>query len=146
MYQRNPKTFLSLVGKIERHQIAGLIKEKRDKEKEAKKVAEPETVGDKENVSAAPQQTSQVSSNVKLFADESLPTFFRRLAFSPDGSLLVAPAGVFPRSGGAGDTPSTTSGIASASMSGAATTGAGAATNSQDVNTVYIFGRRNLLE
>ncbi|KXZ43425.1 hypothetical protein GPECTOR_91g579 [Gonium pectorale] len=30
-----------------------------------------------------------------LFSDDSLPTFFRRLAWSPDGSFLAAPAGVF---------------------------------------------------
>lgn len=30
-----------------------------------------------------------------LFQDESLASFFRRLAFSPDGNLLVAPAGQY---------------------------------------------------
>ncbi|KAL6779423.1 hypothetical protein ACKKBG_A12285 [Auxenochlorella protothecoides x Auxenochlorella symbiontica] len=31
---------------------------------------------------------------VPLFHDESLPSFFRRLAWSPDGSMLAVPAGV----------------------------------------------------
>lgn len=30
-----------------------------------------------------------------LFADDSLPTFFRRLAWSPDGAFLAVPAGVY---------------------------------------------------
>ena len=30
----------------------------------------------------------------KMFADESIMSFFRRLAFSPDGTLLAIPAGV----------------------------------------------------
>ncbi|KAF5198893.1 Chromatin assembly factor 1 subunit fas2, partial [Thalictrum thalictroides] len=32
---------------------------------------------------------------VHLFHDETLPSFFRRLAWSPDGSFLVAPAGSY---------------------------------------------------
>lgn len=32
--------------------------------------------------------------NVRLFHDDTLQTFFRRLSFSPDGSLIVVPAGV----------------------------------------------------
>lgn len=31
---------------------------------------------------------------VRLFHDDTLQTFFRRLCFSPDGSIIVAPAGV----------------------------------------------------
>ncbi|KAJ3308002.1 hypothetical protein HDU76_004190 [Blyttiomyces sp. JEL0837] len=34
-----------------------------------------------------------------LFYDETLPSFFRRLQFSPDGGLLIAPAGIFRESG-----------------------------------------------
>ena len=37
-----------------------------------------------------------------LFADEQLPTFFRRLAWSPDGGLLAVPAGVLRPGGGGG--------------------------------------------
>ncbi|KAL5715032.1 3-oxoacyl-[acyl-carrier-protein] synthase [Ranunculus cassubicifolius] len=35
------------------------------------------------------------STKVHLFHDETLPSFFRRLAWSPDGSFLVAPAGSY---------------------------------------------------
>lgn len=35
------------------------------------------------------------SSKVHLFHDETLPSFFRRLSWSPDGSFLVAPAGSY---------------------------------------------------
>lgn len=31
-----------------------------------------------------------------LFHDETLPSFFRRLAWSPDGSFLLVPAGIDP--------------------------------------------------
>ena len=31
---------------------------------------------------------------VRLFHDETLQTFYRRLCFSPDGQLIIAPAGV----------------------------------------------------
>ncbi len=30
-----------------------------------------------------------------LFADYTVPSFFRRLAFSPDGNLIIAPTGIF---------------------------------------------------
>lgn len=32
-----------------------------------------------------------------LFHDETLPSFFRRLAWSPDGSFLLVPAGMDPK-------------------------------------------------
>ncbi|KAF6154903.1 hypothetical protein GIB67_018340 [Kingdonia uniflora] len=35
------------------------------------------------------------STKAHLFHDETLPSFFRRLAWSPDGSFLVAPAGSY---------------------------------------------------
>ncbi|KAJ3143161.1 hypothetical protein HK100_006456 [Physocladia obscura] len=37
----------------------------------------------------------QSATTVKIFFDENLPSFFRRLSFSPDGSLLVTPAGIY---------------------------------------------------
>jgi len=42
-----------------------------------------------------PAATAASSSSAEslLFQDESLASFFRRLAFSPDGNLLVVPAG-----------------------------------------------------
>lgn len=31
---------------------------------------------------------------IRLFHDETLQTFYRRLCFSPDGQLIIAPSGV----------------------------------------------------
>ncbi|XP_043719312.1 chromatin assembly factor 1 subunit FAS2 isoform X1 [Telopea speciosissima] len=55
------------------------------------------------------------TSKHSLFHDETLPSFFRRLAWSPDGSFLLAPAGSFKFS-----------------------------PTSESVNTAYIFPRKDL--
>ncbi|KII91598.1 hypothetical protein PLICRDRAFT_513912 [Plicaturopsis crispa FD-325 SS-3] len=39
--------------------------------------------------------TSSTWSTIKLYGDESFTNFFRRLTFSPDGGLLLTPAGQF---------------------------------------------------
>ncbi len=36
---------------------------------------------------------------VRLFHDDTLQSFYRRLAFSPDGELLVVPSGVIEMEG-----------------------------------------------
>lgn len=41
-----------------------------------------------------PESHSLHNKCVRLFHDDTLQTFFRRLAFSPDGSILVTPSGV----------------------------------------------------
>ena len=41
------------------------------------------------------QQHKAKQRRFALFLDDTLPSFFRRLAWSPDGSFLVAPTGVF---------------------------------------------------
>ena len=48
-------------------------------------------------VQTLPQQQQQPGKPLQaaLFHDESLNTFFRRLAWSPEGSLLAVPAGVY---------------------------------------------------
>ncbi|XP_059432786.1 chromatin assembly factor 1 subunit FAS2 isoform X2 [Corylus avellana] len=68
-------------------------------------------------ITKAEQPTGDDSKSVKshLFHDETLPSFFRRLAWSPDGSFLLVPAG-------------------SSKISPA----------SQPVNTAYIFSRKDL--
>ena len=38
--------------------------------------------------------TTTATKRRRLFVDETLPSFFRRLAWSPDGSLLLSPAGL----------------------------------------------------
>ena len=55
----------------------------------------------------------------KMFADDSLPTFFRRMTFSPDGTLLFLPSGIFRSK--SKDSENTT----------------------EVLNTVYIFSRNN---
>uniref|UniRef100_A0A224XQF3 Putative chromatin assembly complex 1 subunit b/cac2 n=1 Tax=Panstrongylus lignarius TaxID=156445 RepID=A0A224XQF3_9HEMI len=44
----------------------------------------------------------------RLFHDDTLKSFFRRLAFSPDGSLLAAPSGCLPESPDVGATKNAT--------------------------------------
>ncbi|KAB2005159.1 hypothetical protein ES319_D11G250000v1 [Gossypium barbadense] len=65
----------------------------------------------------AEQQPIDDAKSVKnhLFHDETLPSFFRRLAWSPDGSFLLVPAGSYKMS-----TPSDT------------------------INTTYVFSRKDL--
>ncbi|KAL6747735.1 WD40-repeat-containing domain protein [Haematococcus lacustris] len=43
--------------------------------------------------SPPPAAVPPTAKHAALFLDEALPSFFRRLAWSPDGSLLVVPAG-----------------------------------------------------
>ncbi|XP_050204251.1 chromatin assembly factor 1 subunit FAS2 [Mercurialis annua] len=68
-------------------------------------------------ISKAEQQTLDDTKSTKthLFHDETLPSFFRRLAWSPDGSFLVVPAGSYK--------------ISSAS---------------DTVNATYVFSRKDL--
>ncbi|GLU12548.1 hypothetical protein SLE2022_292170 [Rubroshorea leprosula] len=68
-------------------------------------------------ITKAEQQLVDDSKSAKghLFHDETLPSFFRRLAWSPDGSFLVAPAGSYKIS-----------------------------SSSETVNTAYVFSRKDL--
>lgn len=68
-------------------------------------------------ISKVEQQTADDAKCLKnhLFHDETLPSFFRRLAWSPDGSFLLVPAGSYKSS------PA-----------------------SESVNTAYIFSRNDL--
>lgn len=63
------------------------------------------------------QQSGDDSKSAKshLFHDETLPSFFRRLAWSPDGLFLLAPAGSYKIS-----------------------------SSSETVNTAYVFSRKDL--
>ncbi|XVE86554.1 hypothetical protein DITRI_Ditri18aG0042500 [Diplodiscus trichospermus] len=65
----------------------------------------------------AEQQPIDDAKSVKnhLFHDETLPSFFRRLAWSPDGSFLLVPAGSYKMSA-----------------------------SSETVNTTYVFSRKDL--
>ena len=42
-----------------------------------------------------PTAPANTWTSVKLYGDESFTNFFRRLTFSPDGALLLTPAGQF---------------------------------------------------
>lgn len=42
--------------------------------------------------------------NVRLFHDDTFKSFYRRMAFSPDGEILVVPSGVMEIDGEAGVT------------------------------------------
>jgi chromatin assembly factor 1 subunit B len=114
-------------------------------------------------------QSTLARAGMRLYGDENFSGFFRRLAFSPDGALLVTPSGIFdaatmpasPTTGVAAatrrgsesadvrsspamrsDSPAAHPG-ASSSAAMAATTAA-AATSSGVRSTVYIYGRGNL--
>lgn len=65
----------------------------------------------------AEQQSADDTKSLKnhLFHDETLPSFFRRLAWSPDGSFLLVPAGLYKCS-----------------------------PESESINTAYIFSRKDL--
>ncbi|KAK9292780.1 hypothetical protein L1049_020760 [Liquidambar formosana] len=68
-------------------------------------------------ITKAEQQVTDDSKSAKshLFHDETLPSFFRRLAWSPDGSFLLVPAGNYKCS------PA-----------------------SEPINTAYVFSRKDL--
>ncbi|KDR76985.1 hypothetical protein GALMADRAFT_246159 [Galerina marginata CBS 339.88] len=89
--------------------------------------------------------TAALWASVKLYGDESYTNFFRRLTFSPDGGLLLTPAGQF-------EDPSVVPAAVSSSKSGEDTTptrgrkghpseSAGSSTNS--TSSVYIYSRAN---
>ncbi|BFZ63033.1 Chromatin assembly factor 1 subunit [Saitoella coloradoensis] len=76
---------------------------------------------------------------MSLYANEQLLSFFRRLSWAPDGSLLFAPAGVWnPRL-----ESSSHANPASGSGSGSATS-VNASEEKKEVNTVYIYSRAGL--
>jgi chromatin assembly factor 1 subunit B len=62
--------------------------------------------------------------NTNIYFNETLTSFFRRLTFTPDGSLLLTPAGQYKMSN--------------------PTTGDGAKTADDIINTVYIYTRAGL--
>ncbi|PWN20418.1 WD40 repeat-like protein [Microstroma glucosiphilum] len=86
---------------------------------------------------------SLLQAGMRMYGDESYSGFFRRLSFSPDGSLLVTPSGIFEAA-----TPTSPNVAASPSKSPA---GLGGSQNSGPSNastgprsTVYLYGRANL--
>jgi chromatin assembly factor 1 subunit B len=47
------------------------------------------------NHSLTAEENEVFKKNFKMYHDETLLSFFRRPSFSPDGSLLLTPAGAF---------------------------------------------------
>ncbi|KAJ1336408.1 hypothetical protein BSLG_007192 [Batrachochytrium salamandrivorans] len=83
------------------------------------------------------------SKNFRMFHDENLNSFFRRLAFSPDGSLLIVPAGLsreYTPTQCGGQTPSSSAESNLYPMN--KTIGGTGATS--DLHTVYVYGRSGL--
>ncbi|TEB32730.1 WD40 repeat-like protein [Coprinellus micaceus] len=90
-------------------------------------------------------------SSVKLYGDESFTNFFRRLTFSPDGGLLLTPAGQFEdpshisvtSKSDRSDTPARgRKGRPSVSYDGSS--GAGlSSSSSSSVSSVFIYSRAN---
>lgn len=84
-------------------------------------------------------------STIKLYGDESFTNFFRRLTFSPDGGLLLTPAGHFEDlsfdAGAKGDeTPSRGRKSRSSDKSGSDST---QGTNPNSASSVFIYSRAN---
>lgn len=65
-----------------------------------------------------PKDSYLSGKSVRLFHDDTLQTFFRRLSFSPDGTLIVVPSGVAEVEG----------------------------SNAKSINTTYIYTRFSLKE
>ncbi|KIM41315.1 hypothetical protein M413DRAFT_445345 [Hebeloma cylindrosporum] len=79
--------------------------------------------------------------NVKLYGDESFTNFFRRLTFSPDGGLLLTPAGQF-------EDPSVIPGVSKAAEETTPARGrkghpSESAASSNPTSSVYIYSRAN---
>lgn len=77
---------------------------------------------------------SSAWASVKLYGDESYTNFFRRLTFSPDGGLLLTPAGQF-------EDPSVIPGLTDQSSSRGRKRNA--SENSGTSSSVYIYTRAN---
>ena len=67
--------------------------------------------GNEKGTTTTTSNSSNQFWNHLLFADETVPSFFRRLAWSPDGLLLITPSGIFreTNSGGTGSSSSSSS-------------------------------------
>lgn len=69
----------------------------------------PGAPGEEEAEGGAPAASSGAGTKkrrgFRMYSDESANTFFRRLAFSPDGALLVTPAGLYESADGSERVP-----------------------------------------
>ncbi|CDO77760.1 hypothetical protein BN946_scf184993.g23 [Trametes cinnabarina] len=85
----------------------------------------------------APSTAGNTWASVKLYGDESFTNFFRRLTFSPDGGLLLTPAGQF-------EDPSVIPATTSKSSEQRGRKGNPSSNDSKDSSSsVYIYSRAN---
>lgn len=70
----------------------------------------------------SPKPSSSCMKNASIYANETLTSFFRRLTFTPDGSLLLTPAGQYQ-------------------VQHPATEGARSSSTYEIINTVYLYTR-----
>jgi len=107
----------------------------KDKDKEEEKLAESVLLA-KENIdsnktepNAQESQTApiHVQKQHQMFADETIPSFFRRLTFSPDGAFLLVPTGLYKEL--QADLPDDRPAVN---------------TKAKSINTVYMFARGDL--
>ncbi|ORZ04080.1 WD40-repeat-containing domain protein [Lobosporangium transversale] len=103
----------------------------RNKDTVNKVDAATDSVGEKDDTASRP--TRSIPKTFKLYHDETLTSFFRRLTFTPDGSMLLTPAGLYK-----------------APVNRPATTKDDDASPTTQVpeletkNTVYVYARRDL--
>jgi len=58
--------------------------------------------------SSSTSAAKKADKKANLFCDETVPTFFRRLTWTPDGAFLIAPTGMYaPPAGGDADSGAT---------------------------------------
>ncbi|KAF9583975.1 hypothetical protein BGW38_007963 [Lunasporangiospora selenospora] len=89
--------------------------------------------GDKDDTTKATTPTSKtVPKSFRLYHDETLTSFFRRLSFTPDGSMLLTPAGQYK----APNSKSVSGKDDDASNSAAST-------EMETRNTVYVYARKD---
>jgi hypothetical protein len=89
---------------------------------------------------AAVSKQSNVAKSFRLYQDENLLSFFRRLTFTPDGAFLISPAGIWTNS--VLEQKSDKENVEPASTGD--NTNEGVKETQNQVNTVYIFGRNGL--
>lgn len=85
--------------------------------------------------SASMAAVTPLQVGMRMYGDEAFSGFFRRLAFSPDGALLVTPSGIFESNQ---TTPASPSYASSPTMSSKSP---GLASPSGPRSTVYLYGR-----
>lgn len=83
--------------------------------------------------------------SVKLYGDEGFTNFFRRLTFSPDGALLLTPAGQFDDPSGVKHNQSTRQDDlpVQPKKQSSSTNGEGSGSGSSSSSSVFIYSRAN---